>query len=123
MPPKSCTINLYMINDYTQYKKLILNYLKTLEDLTHSTKYKDKDAKFLSQLRSAERSFNFLLDQFPPGQVAAMFGKEKWDDIKHRRIRVASKVSHAIDTNPEVKARYVAYCEFLKDTRRLSNSL
>jgi len=112
-----------MIRDIEQYKELILNYLKILEDLTHSPKFKNKDAKFLSQLRTAERSFNFLLDQFPQGQVAAMFGKEKWEDIKRRRIRVASKASHAIDTSPEVKSRYNAYCEFLKDTRRLSNSL
>jgi len=112
-----------MIRDYDKYKELIENYLRILEDLTHSLKFKNEDAKFLSQLRSAERSFNFLLDQVPQGQIETLFGKEKWEDIKRRRIRVASKASHAIDTNPEVKARYVAYCEFLKDTRRLSNSL
>ena len=112
-----------MIRDIEKYKELIFNYLKILEDLTHTDKFKEKDGKFLSQLRSAERSFNFLLDQFPQGKTEAIFGKERWENIKLRRIRVASKVSHAIDTNPEVKSRYVAYCEFLKDTRRLSNSL
>lgn len=91
--------------------------------MTHSQKFRDSDGKFLSQLRTAERSFNFLLDQFPQGQIEAMFGSERWDDIKQRRNRAAAKISQAIDSNPEVKSRYIAYCEFLKDTRRLSNSL
>jgi|GEM_PF-4752553 len=112
-----------MIRDMGKFKDFIENYLQILEDLVRSDKFKEGDAKFLSQLRSAERSFNFLLDQFPNGQVEGMFGREKWAYIKNRRTYIASAVSDAIDFDPDVKSRYNSYCEFLKDTRRLSNSL
>ncbi len=118
-----CKMNLSMIRDTKEFKGFVINYIKILEDLTHSDKYKERDAKFLSQLRTAERSFNFILDQFPQSHIEAMFGKERWRDLKHRRDRVASRVSRIIDAHQEIKSRYVAYCEFLKDTRRHSSSL
>ena len=112
-----------MIRDIQKFKELIEDYLQILEDLTEADKYKEKDGKFLSQMRSAERSFNFLLDQFPSAQIEAMFGKTRWDNIKQRRNLLASRIASAIDSDPDAKSRYIAYCEFLKDTRRLSNSL
>jgi hypothetical protein len=112
-----------MPKDIENYKNVILSFLQMLEELTINEKFVTQNPKYLCQLRSAERSFNFILDQFVDSKIEAIFGEEEWDKIKGRRNRVAQKITSAINSSSEIRARYVLYCENLKDPARRSNAL
>lgn len=101
------------------YKSFLLNYMEILETLVG----KVKDEKSVSELRIAERSFNFLLNYFPPEQVRTTFGMEEWNNLKKRRDILAAKISDMIDSDPRLKARYIAYCDNLRDPRSLGSML
>jgi hypothetical protein len=112
-----------MPKDIQNFRKVITSYLQILEELTINQKFRSNDPKYLAQLRTAERSFNFLLDQFPDAKIEAIFGSEEWSRIKSRRNRVAQKISAAINSSSDIRARYVLYCEHLKDPTRHSSTL
>ena len=110
----------YNLMNPQEYLKFLEDYLLTLESL--AIEIDKKDEKFAAELRTAERSFNFLLDNFP-GNVVEDVGMEKWNEIKKRRDLVANTIAGYIENNPEVKKRFEAYCEALKNPGQLSSLL
>ena len=103
-------------------KEFITKYLTVLETLV-SDESKLKDAKFCAQLRLAERTFNFFLDQFPANKVSEEFTIEGWTEIKKRRDVVADKISKIIEDDSEKTKRYQLFCEQLKQLRTLGSML
>ncbi len=109
------------------YKQFLLNYIELLDDLLEEiTSQKHLDAKQLAELRTAERSFNFLLNMFGNStdwRVADHFDTKDWNELKKWRDRLASEISSIIEDDPKLEKRYGAFCESLKDLRRLSSLL
>lgn len=98
--------------------EFLKDYLETLETLTE--RIEAKDARLVIQLRIAERSFNFLLDQYSDeNTVIETPGMEAWNDMKIRRDKVANSITTVIDDNPELKQKYETYCENLKNPGQL----
>ncbi len=118
-----------MYKDPLRYKQFLIDYLELIEELFEDINNKlhqnsTFEPKQLAELRSAERSFNFLLNMFGNStkwQVRDYFEMKEWNDIKVRRDTVASKISTVIENDPEIAKRYEAYCENLKDLRLLSS--
>lgn len=111
-----------MLKDPAKFKEFLESYLSLLEELLGDGEL-PKDGKFVAQLRTAERYFNFLLDKFPVEQVENTFGLENWKKLKQRRDAVAAKVSDIIESDPKIKRRYENYCENLKKVRNLGATL
>lgn len=108
-----------MLNNPIRFREFLENYLFLLEELLGDEGLL-RDGKSVAQLRTAERSFNFLLDRFPVEQVKSTFGLENWERVKQRRDTIAAKVSEIIESDLKTKKRYESYCENLKNTRNLS---
>jgi hypothetical protein len=108
-----------------KYRQLVVLMVKTLADLSDSPTPSTKinDPKYLAQLRLLERSFNFILDNFPQEKVEEVFGHEDWKSIKTERDRLAKKISENISNNPEFLERYQLFCEHLKDLSKQSSFL
>lgn len=111
-----------MLNDPAKFKEFLDNYLSLLEELSGKKELLTEE-KQIAQLRTAERSFNFLLDRFPTEKVKEAFGMEDWKALKKRRDKLADKIAKMIESNPKTKKRYEGYCEALKDPRKLSSLL
>lgn len=108
--------------DASNYKQFLLNYMELMEKLV-TTYEPGKDAKPLSELRLAERAFNFLLNNYPETQVKDVFGYNDWNNLKIRRDKLASKVADIIESKPEFKERYAVFCDNLKNLRTLGSML
>lgn len=108
-----------------RYKLFLHDFINLIEDLLYYPRpaKKKEDPKFLSQLRIAERTFNFFLDNFPADKVSDVFGYDEWNSIKKRRDTLAKKISETFLSNPEFSKRYELFCENLKDPSRLSSFL
>lgn len=111
-----------MLKDPAKFKEFLESYLSLLEELLGDEELL-KEGKFVAQLRTAERSFNFLLDRFPVEQVESAFGLENWEKLKQGRDAVAAKVSEIIESAPKIRKRYESYCENLKKVRNLGVAL
>lgn len=111
-----------MSENPVKFKEFLENYLVLLEELSGKKELLAEE-KHVAQLRTAERSFNFLLDRFPTEKVKEAFGMEDWKALKQRRDKLASRVVEMIESDPKMKKRYEGYCEALKDPRKLSSLL
>lgn len=104
------------------FKKFLKTYLSLLETLLENND-KLKDGKYCSQLRLAERTFNFFLDQFPVEKVVEQFTLEGWNEIKNKRDKLADKVSGVIESDPRKIKRYEVFCDQLKKLRAFGATL
>ena len=108
-----------------EYKRFLQQFILLLEDLLYlpTPPQKKSDPKFLSQLRLAERTFNFFLDNYPPNKVSEVFGYNEWTSIKKYRDDMAGKISRIISSNPEFLERYQLFCDNLKEPSKLGSFL
>jgi hypothetical protein len=101
-----------------RYREFLLDFLHLLQELAGDSNA-PRDAKFYCQLRTAERTFNFLLDNFPLANLHEVFTTEEWHKIKNDRDELAAKIAAVIKDNPETAKRYKDYCDLLKDPEAL----
>jgi|SRR3989304_6633731 len=104
------------------YRKFLESYISLLEKLVNKIENMS-DPKFIAQLRTAERSFNFLLDEVSAETEYKAFSVQEMQALKQRRDNIADKVSRIIEKSDEAIKRYEGYCDNLKDTRKLSSLL
>jgi hypothetical protein len=107
------------LSDFQVFLKIYLSLLKTL--LENDDKL--KDGKYCSQLRLAERTFNFFLDQFPADKITEQFTLEGWTAIKKERDRLADHISSIIETDHQKMERHKIFCDQLKQLRAIGTSL
>lgn len=105
-----------------RFHDFLLVYLQFLEELAANSE-SIKDPIFLAHLRLAERTFNFFIDLFPPKEVSAQFGFEKWREIKIHRDRLAEKIAKVIESDPKNTRRFDFFCDQLKKLHALSAEL
>lgn len=98
------------------------NYISLLERLVDKAE-NAPEPKFVAQLRTAERSFNFLLDEVSGETEYKAFSVQEMQALKQRRDNIADKVSRIIEKSDKAIKRYESYCDNLKDTRKLSSLL
>ena len=108
--------------DTKDYKDFLLKYLDLLETFLEKSKTVP-DPKFICELRIAERSFNFFLDNFPLEKINGVFGLDLWTDLKKRRDELAGEVSDVIEQDERIKKRYEGFCDNLKKARLLGSLL
>ena len=101
------------------HRKFLESYISLLEELV-SRAEGSTDPKFVAQLRPAERSFNFLLDQVSNKTEYKVFNVQEIHALKQRRDKVADMASKIIEKSDETRKRYESYCDNLKDPRKLS---
>lgn len=110
------------------YKDFLLKYTGLLEEILERANLemtkKYPNIKFISDLRIAERSFNFLLNNYSIDRpISETFGLSEWNDLKKRRDYLASKVSDMIEGDERARKRFEGYCDNLKKTRALGSLL
>lgn len=108
--------------DTSAYKDFLLKYLDLLETLSKKSKTVP-DPKFICELRIAERSLNFFLNNFPLEKINATFGIDPWTDLKKRRDELAGEISDIIEQDERTKKRYESFCDNLKKARLLGSLL
>ncbi len=112
------SIRKFVYKDPARYKEFIRTFLDLLNDLSSDPKLvsSQSDPKFMSQLRLAERTFNFILDNFPPEHIKEQFGDLKtWQSMKGIRDALAKRLADRITQNPELLQRHERICDNLKD--------
>ncbi|NMB91236.1 hypothetical protein GYA37_00100 [candidate division WWE3 bacterium] len=96
-----------MHTDLSRYKNFIYDNIELLEELVakeplfESARY----YTYISKLRLAEHSFNFLLDEFmfacmKAGDITDIISSDDFHNIKHRRSKVAEKINAIISKDP-----------------------
>ncbi len=80
------------------------------------------DAKNLAQLRIAERTLNFEIDQFMKS-VDHIEDKKGWNELKERRDALADVFSKMLEMDKKSEERYKQYCENLKNHRSIGAML
>lgn len=103
-------------------KDFISKFLEILEELTKRLD-DESNPKYAANLRTAERTFNFLLDCTSTDTIRQEFSSIEWTDIKVRRDKIANKLTEYLRLNATRLERYKDYCENLKDPSRLSSFL
>lgn len=95
-----------MVNDLNKYKGFIYDNIELLEDLIKKTPSDSKKYyTYISKLRLAEHTFNYLLDEFMFACMKAedltnVISSEDFHDIKRRRSEVAEKIHRIISEDP-----------------------
>lgn len=95
-----------------------LNQFVTLLENQTQAEAEHLDGKTLAQLRIAERTLNFEIDQFM-NSVDRIEDKEGWSKLKGRRDALADKLSTMLESDPKLAERYQQYCEALKSHRSI----
>ncbi|MEK9200929.1 MAG: hypothetical protein AAB909_03075 [Patescibacteria group bacterium] len=101
-------------------KQVLDELLVWLEEMAQKN---SPDPKYWAQLRTAERSFNFLLDvevlSSAPGTVDHIW----LNDLKKRRDEVANEITKTIKGDQRIQKRFEAFCDFMKDPGTLGSML
>ncbi|MBT3230923.1 hypothetical protein HN358_04065 [Candidatus Uhrbacteria bacterium] len=109
-----------------EYWQWLNQFITLLEDQAEKIK-QSPDPRTLAQMRIAEHTLNFEIDQFMhfidthekmPVSVflnEQNIGSDAWNEIKQRRDSLAGKLSEMIGSNPEFTEQYQYLCEELKN--------
>ena len=87
------------------YRKFLENYISLLERLVDKAE-NAPEPKFVAQLRTAERSFNFLLDEVSGETEYKAFSVQEMQALKQRRDNIADKVSRIIEKSDKKQKIY-----------------